>query len=167
MINSIQNMSAMPPQFQQGQNQIFQTLHSQVVEKLVEKTGIDSETLEAAFKDGSIKEMLDSAGITREDMDILRTEALEELVAAGEISESQAERLSERPSGPPPRPPEGMENDMALSMTQVLEQMASELGLESTDELLEMLPEGTSLWSFAKENGISLFSSDSFFNLQA
>ncbi|MBN1266954.1 MAG: hypothetical protein JXA25_15780 [Anaerolineales bacterium] len=168
MVGTIQEMSFMQLQFPRDQNPVFGKLQSRVLEELAEKTGFDTEELDSAFKDGSIRQLLESAGITREDMEVMRTEAVEEMQAAGEITESQAKRLAERPAGPPPPPPPpaGNEGDMASSMTKVLEQIVSELGLESTGELLALLPEGTSLWSFAEENGVNLFSSESNFDIK-
>lgn len=126
-------------------------LQSAMTEKLSEKTGLSTEDLEASFKDGSQFQILQDAGISKSDMDDIRLEVINEAVASGELTQQQADRMSNMR---PPGPPRG--GDMASPMKQVLSQITEALNLDSEEELWEMIPENTSLWDYAEENGVDM-----------
>ena len=92
--------------------------------------------------------------MTREDMDALRLEAIDELSASGEISSEQADRLRNAPPPPPRQGPPPTE-EMRAAMEEVLSQLSETLGVEK-EELFELIPKNQPIWDFARENGVDL-----------
>jgi hypothetical protein len=155
MINSISMQNNFAQGMQNGMQRpggiMRDPLQPAMLEKLSERTGLSTEDLEASFKDGSHFQILQNAGISRSEMDEIRLEVVNEAMASGELTQDQADRMSQMR---PPGPPRG--GDMVSPMKQVLSQITEALNLDSEEELWEMIPENTSLWDYAEENGVDM-----------
>ncbi|MBI9046931.1 MAG: hypothetical protein JEZ06_20765 [Anaerolineaceae bacterium] len=159
MINNINSFSmsgGMIPR--QEMMSIQKNIQPILLEKISAASGLSVEELQSSMETGSFRDMIQSTGLTREDMHQIRQEAAATAVEQGVISAEDAEKLGNaRPPGPPPGPPPGDGMRMGgsrNSVDEIMTNLMEELELDTEEDLLSYLMESNSFSELLQKMGV-------------